>query len=86
MPDKTNAIVNMANELKEKGLIDGIGMQSHLDVGFPSASAYKKALKAFVDTGLDIQVTELDLSLIHIYGAGFFQSTFTGIQANAIYT
>ena len=45
MPDKTNAIVNMANELKEKGLIDGIGMQSHLDVDFPSASAYKKALK-----------------------------------------
>lgn len=61
----------MANELKEKGLIDGIGMQSHLDVGFPSASAYKKALKAFVDTGLDIQVTELDITTTDLTESGF---------------
>ncbi|MGN0605918.1 MAG: endo-1,4-beta-xylanase [Oscillospiraceae bacterium] len=59
---KTNAIYEMAMDLKEKGLIDGIGMQSHLDVGFPSASQYKKALEKFVSTGLDIQVTELDIT------------------------
>ncbi|MGN0612724.1 MAG: endo-1,4-beta-xylanase, partial [Porcipelethomonas sp.] len=68
MPAKTTAIVNMANELKEKGLIDGIGMQSHLDVrsgsdAFPSVSVYEKAMKAFVDTGLDVQVTELDATV-----------------------
>lgn len=71
MPDKTKAIVNMANELKEKGLIDGIGMQSHLDVDFPSASTYKKALKAFVDTGLDIQITELDITTTDLTESGF---------------
>ncbi len=65
MPQKTAAIVEMANALKEKGLIDGIGMQSHLDVrsgsdAFPTVSAYNKALDAFVDTGLDVQITELD--------------------------
>ena len=48
MPQKTTAMVDMANDLKAKGLIDGIGMQSHLDVGFPTASAYKKAFKAFL--------------------------------------
>lgn len=63
MPDKTKAIVNMANELKAEGLIDGIGMQSHLDVNFPSVSTYKKALAAFAETGLDIQVTELDATI-----------------------
>lgn len=68
MPQKTTAIVNMANELKEKNLIDGIGMQSHLDVrsggdAFPSVSTYEKAMKAFVDTGLDVQVTELDATV-----------------------
>lgn len=63
MPDKTKAIVNMANELKAEGLIDGIGMQSHLDIGFPTASAYTKALAAFAETGLDIQVTELDATI-----------------------
>lgn len=68
MQNKTTAIVNMANDLKEKGLIDGIGMQSHLDArsgsdAFPSISAYEKAVKAFTETGLDVQVTELDATI-----------------------
>lgn len=62
MPQKTEAIVDMVTRLKGKGLIDGIGMQSHLDVSFPSISAYEKALKAFSETGLDIQITELDVT------------------------
>jgi len=62
MPDKTSAIIEMATRLQEKGLIDGIGMQSHLDVSFPSISTYEKALKAFAETGLDIQITELDVT------------------------
>lgn len=62
MPNKTTAIYDMAMELKEKGLIDGIGMQSHLDVGFPTASVYRKAIDKFASTGLDIQVTELDIT------------------------
>ena len=71
MPDKTKAIVAMANELKAENLIDGIGMQSHLDVGFPTASAYKKALAAFAETGLDVQVTELDITTSDTSEAGF---------------
>ena len=71
MPQKTDAIVKMANELKEKGLIDGIGMQSHLDVSFPGISAYKKALEKFAGTGLDIQVTELDATTSDTSEAGF---------------
>ncbi len=65
MDGKMNAIINMATDLKEKGLIDGIGMQSHLDVrsgsdAFPSVSAYNKALDKYSELGLDIQITELD--------------------------
>ncbi len=69
MPNKTTAIVNMANELKEQGLIDGIGMQSHLaaiqsgTTSFPGISVYRSALAKFVATGLDIQVTELDATI-----------------------
>lgn len=68
MPAKTSAIVEMATSLKAKGVIDGIGMQSHLDArtgsdAFPSISAYEKAVKAFSETGLDIQVTELDVTI-----------------------
>ncbi|MBQ8928171.1 MAG: endo-1,4-beta-xylanase [Oscillospiraceae bacterium] len=80
MPQKTAAIVEMATELKERGLIDGIGMQSHLaaiqdnnDSAFPLLNAYNSALKKFADTGLDIQVTELDatLDVNHLDDAGF---------------
>ena len=70
MPQKTTAIYDMAMELKEKGLIDGIGMQSHLDVGFPTASAYEKALSKFASTGLDVQITELDITTSDTSEAG----------------
>lgn len=62
MTQKTDAMIKMATDLKEKGLIDGLGMQSHLDVGFPSAAMYKAALAKFAETGLDVQVTELDIT------------------------
>jgi endo-1,4-beta-xylanase len=70
MPAKTTAIVDMVTRLKEKGLIDGIGMQSHLDVSFPSISTYEKALKAFCETGLDVQITELDVTTSDTSEAG----------------
>lgn len=70
MPDKTAAIVEMANSLKEKGLIDGIGCQSHLDVTFPGVSAYEKAIAAFAETGLDVQITELDATTSDTSEAG----------------
>ena len=62
IPAKTDDIYNMAMKLKEKGLIDGIGMQSHLDVSYPSASTYETALKKFISTGLEVQITELDIT------------------------
>ena len=68
MPQKTEAIVKMATELKEKGVIDGIGCQSHLasnagSDAFPSVSVYEKAIAAFAATGLDIQITEIDATI-----------------------
>ncbi len=71
MPGKTDAICAMASDLKEKKLIDGIGMQSHLDVGFPTVSTYEKALAKFAALGLDIQVTELDITTVDVSEAGF---------------
>lgn len=69
MPQKTDAIIKMAEEINADGhYIDGIGMQSHLDArsgadAFPSVNVYKKALDKFCATGLDIQVTELDATV-----------------------
>ena len=77
--DKKNKIVEMALELKEKGVIDGIGMQSHLDArqsmgaAFPSVSMYEAAIKAYVETGLDVQITELDVTVPENSGDQYFE-------------
>ena len=49
-------------KLKLLGVIDGIGMQSHLDVGYLSAQLYKTALEQFISSGLEVQITELDIT------------------------
>ena len=61
---KTQAIIKMVKEINaDEQLIDGIGLQSHLDVSFPGIGDYEKAVKAFSETGLDLQVTELDVTI-----------------------
>lgn len=76
MTGKMDAIVKMASDLKEKGLIDGIGMQSHLDArqgsdAFPSVQMYENAVKTYTATGLDVQVTEMDVTINQGNSAGF---------------
>jgi hypothetical protein len=58
---KTDDIYNIAMKLKKLGVIDGIGMQSHLATSFPSAAMYKTALEKFISTGLEVSITELDI-------------------------
>ena len=62
---KTQHIVKLAKSLvAEDGssLIDGIGCQGHLYTK-DSISSYMTTLKAFSALGLDVQITELDISL-----------------------
>ncbi|MBP3800506.1 MAG: endo-1,4-beta-xylanase [Clostridia bacterium] len=60
---KKNAIVNMVKEINAgEQLIDGIGMQSHLDVNYPPVDLYESAIKAFSELGVEVQVTELDVT------------------------
>jgi len=42
--------------------IDIAGMQSHNQPGYPSISEYETAIKSFITRGLDVQVTELDIT------------------------
>ena len=62
IPEKRDAIYAMAEKLKAKNLIDGIGMQSHLDVGYPDASLYRQAIDKYNSLGLEVQITELDIT------------------------
>lgn len=51
----------LAENLKEKGLIDGIGMQDHIKLDYPVLTDYEYALKKYGELGLEIQITELDI-------------------------
>mgnify|MGYP003290146268 CR=1 FL=1 len=77
---KKTQIIEMAESLKAKGIIDGIGMQSHLDArqsldaAFPSVSMYESAIKDYVATGLDVQITELDVTVNEGSGTTLFEN------------
>ncbi|MDR0983930.1 MAG: endo-1,4-beta-xylanase [Ruminococcus sp.] len=63
---KITAISAMAKDFYAKGILDGIGMQSHLDLAYPSVTdswGYESALKAYSEIGCEIQITELDITL-----------------------
>ena len=59
--EKRKTIFTMANNLYAKGLIDGIGMQSHHDIKYFDVSSIEKSIIMFAEIGdIEIQLTELD--------------------------
>lgn len=63
---KRDRIYDLCKPLYEKGVLDGIGMQSHISAnktGFGGTESYVKAMKKFLSIGCDVQITELDISL-----------------------
>ena len=83
---KTDAMIKLAKDFKEKGILDGLGLQSHLDIGFPNAAQYKSALDKFAAAGVDIQITELDVTTNEKSGftnqAKYYGDIFKAIMAN----
>ncbi|HWT76821.1 MAG TPA: endo-1,4-beta-xylanase [Mobilitalea sp.] len=55
-------ICNMISKLKEKNLIDGIGMQDHISIDYPAILDYQYAINKYAELGIEIQVTELDIN------------------------
>lgn len=61
-PQKRDLIIELLKEMREKGIVDGMGMQSHWDMEYPSASMLQSALEMYGEIeGLEIQLTEIDM-------------------------
>ncbi len=63
---KRDNIYAKAKDLYQKGLLDGVGMQSHVPAnatGFAGTDSYIEAMKKYLSIGCDVQITELDISL-----------------------
>jgi endo-1,4-beta-xylanase len=61
---KRDRLYNLVKDLLKQGVpIDGIGHQSHIQIGWPSISEIESSINLFAGLGLDNQITELDVSL-----------------------
>ncbi|SDB34120.1 endo-1,4-beta-xylanase [Butyrivibrio sp. INlla16] len=60
---KTEGIYTLCESLKEKGLIDGIGMQGYWGIDYPSDAVIESAIRKFSELGLEIQITELSVGV-----------------------
>lgn len=61
--DEIVQLVNYINKGEEAKICGGIGMQSHMTINYPSVEKYSTALDKFLATGLQVQVTELDIGI-----------------------
>ena len=62
---RRDAVVKLVYSLKEKGIrIDGVGMQAHYGLDYPTMEAFEKSIVAFAEAGVDVHITELDISVL----------------------
>ena len=64
-PKKRAGAIRIINSLKEKGIrIDAVGIQAHWDLHFPSIQQIEKTIIELAETGVDVMITELDITVI----------------------
>lgn len=65
---KVQGILDMVALVEQMGeRVDGIGDQAHYRVDWPSVSEIRTTLQAFIDAGLRIKVSELDINVYNDY-------------------
>jgi endo-1,4-beta-xylanase len=63
-PGKREAIYNLVKGLKKKGIrIDAVGMQSHINIYYPSVQEIEESIKKFSSLGVKVNISELDMDL-----------------------
>lgn len=66
---KREQVYKLVSGLADKSLVDGVGMQMHLDGRKPpSKEQVFESMKRFEDLGLSIYVTELDVDMTNVQG------------------
>jgi len=61
---KQDRLIQLVKDLKGQGVpIDGVGLQMHISLGHPPVSDVETAIERFAALGVEVQVTELDISV-----------------------
>ena len=70
-PEKRDGIVRMVRMLQQHGIrIDGIGIQGHWGLNFPSTAHIEAAIDAYAALGVKVMVTELDVDVLPLTKEG----------------
>lgn len=65
VPGRRDTYVKIINDLKERGIrIDGIGMQGHMGMDYPTVEEFETSLLAYAGTGVNVMITEWDMSAL----------------------
>ncbi|PMD15866.1 glycoside hydrolase family 10 protein [Hyaloscypha hepaticicola] len=82
--NKTTAAYNLVRELQSRHIkIDGVGLESHFEVGgTPSIADQVAAKKGFLDLGIDVAITELDVRFV---AAPYYTAAGEATQAQNYY-
>ncbi|MGZ5191066.1 MAG: endo-1,4-beta-xylanase, partial [Flavisolibacter sp.] len=63
-PKKREKIFQMVKKMKDDGVpIHGVGLQGHWSISHPPAEEIEKSIQLFSSLGLQVHVTELDVSV-----------------------
>jgi endo-1,4-beta-xylanase len=63
--DKRDGALRLVKSLQSKGIkIDGVGMQAHWGLEYPSLEEIETAIEMFADLGVKVMFTELDISVL----------------------
>ena len=66
---KRDGVVKLVKKLKAAGVrIDGIGMQGHMGMDYPDISAFEKSIQAYAALGVNVMITEMDITLLPFPG------------------
>lgn len=70
-PAKVAGIVRMVKMLKAHGVrIDGVGMQGHWGLDYPSLADIEAAIDAYAAAGVKVMITELDVDVLPLTKEG----------------
>lgn len=64
-PEKRAGVIELVKRLQSKNIqIDGVGMQAHYALDYPDLSQAEDSIVEFSETGVDVMITELDISVL----------------------
>ena len=64
IPEKRDKIYSLLKGLKEKDVpVHGMGIQGHWNIYSPTVQEIREAIEKYASLGLEIQITELDMSV-----------------------